>query len=439
MNILIVVQLLNSEYEIHHSQRTLNTRIFKGPGPEGRFQVPYVSGLHLSLPLLKDRLSVALKTRLGVGALCPAERAVLETALIDLHGDLPRRPATASRGGEKPSKWAQVRDLLFRSRALDSEETALGRLARLAGDMYSEDLMRRFGLHEWSHVEQGFGREWARFLPCSVFGPLLFDSGEHYREPTCYVKIWVHDIAARNGAGLGLAPRNFVSIPAQGWALDHLAFLTAAVGLDEKDNQGLSLMHAAILDRRPDVVRQLVVRGTLESGSTPLSLAIAYPEVGDAAEFLARYPGVRRYPLFRSLLSIVPGELINAKDENGETPLHILARYGDRETIEAALGVSEINPDSAADDGATPLANAVMEARVDVVKILAARRGVDIRSLRRPFGPLDMSPLDYAKQGAERKDVGVEYVEVLEFLRECFKGLGENLDECPSDEWDGET
>ncbi|EFQ27435.1 uncharacterized protein GLRG_01930 [Colletotrichum graminicola M1.001] len=404
--------------------------------------------------------------------------------------------------------------------------------------MYSEDLMRRFGLHEWFHVEQGFGRVWARFPPCSVFGPLLFDSGEHYREPRCYVKIWVHDIAARNGAGLGLAPRNFASIPSQGWTLDHLAFLTTAVGLDEKDNQGLSLMHAAILDRRPDIVRQLVVRGAeashwvrgrrfslfhfatavgcrdrylelrshpglapaeevrdrngmlplhvaalhgharvveaillanrhdvdyvnreaLESGSTPLFLAIAYPEVGDAAEFLARYPGVRftrvcgigrtalhmaashrRYPLFRYLLSVVPGGLINAEDANGETPLHMLARYGDRETMEAAPGGSEIDPDSAAGDGATPLANAVMEARVDAVKILAVRRGVDIRALRRPFGPLDMSPLDYAKQGAERKDVGVEYVEVLEFLRVCFKGLGENLDECQSDGQDGET
>ncbi|EFQ27434.1 uncharacterized protein GLRG_01929 [Colletotrichum graminicola M1.001] len=114
MNIITVVQLLNSECEIHHSQRTLHTRIFKGPGLEGQFQVPYVSSLHLSLPLLKDKLSVAFKTRLGGGALCPAERAVLETALADLHGDLPRRPAMASHGGEKPPKWAQVRDLLFR-------------------------------------------------------------------------------------------------------------------------------------------------------------------------------------------------------------------------------------------------------------------------------------------------------------------------------------
>ncbi|KAK2049552.1 ankyrin [Colletotrichum somersetense] len=555
MNILTVVQLLSSEYEIHRSQRTVNTRIFKGPGPEGQLRVPYVSSLHLSLPLLKDKLSAAFKTRLGREGLCPAERVVLETALVDLHGDLPRRPTTAGHGGSSPPKWAQVRDLLFRSRAASGSEGTGGlrQLARLAGEMYSEDLMRRFGLHDWAHVEQGFGREWARLLPRSVLGPLLFGGGggggEHYREPKCHVKIWAHDVAARNGAGLGLAPRDFASIPtaARKWSLDHhLAFLTAAVGLDEKDDQGLSLMHAAILDRRPDVVRQLVARGaraprrirrrrfsllhfaaavgcrdcylelrsqpglapaeeeedevrdregmlplhvaalhghagvveaTLSSanrhddadyvnretagpGWTPLALAIAYPEVGDAAELLARHPGVRfgrvcgdagqtalhvaaargKYPLFRSLLSVAPGGLINARDENGETPLHVLARRGDRETIEAALRVPEVDPDSAADDGTTPLANAVMEARLAAVEVLAGREGVDIRALRRPLGPFDMSPLDYAKQGAERKGVGIEHVKVLEFLKGCFEGLGETLDECPPlDEWDEEA
>ncbi|KAK2025662.1 ankyrin [Colletotrichum zoysiae] len=570
MNILTVVQLLSSEYEIHRSQRTVHTRIFEGPGPGGQLRVPYVSSLHLSLPLLKDKLSAAFRTRLGRDALCPAERVVLETALVDLHGDLPRRPTTtttAGRGGcSSPPKWAQVRDLLFRSRAAPGSEDAGGplrRLARLAGEMYSEDLMRRFGLHDWAHVEQGFGREWARLLPRSVFGQLLFASGggEHYREPKCHVKIWAHDVAARNGAGLGLSPRDFASVPAaaRGWSLDrHLGFLTAAVGLDERDDQGLSLMHAAVLDRRPDVVRQLLARGarpprrvrrrrfsllhfaaavgcrgcylelrshpglapaegeedevrdgegmlplhvaamhghagvveailsssasrrrddggddgddddadyvnreTAGPGWTPLALAIAYPEAGDAAELLARHPGVRfggvcgdagqtalhvaaargKHLLFRALLSAAPGGLINARDDNGETPLHVLARRGDRETIEAALGVPGVDPDPAADDGATPLANAVMEARPGAVEVLAGREGVDVRALRRPLGPFDMSPLDYARQGAERGGVaGGEHVRVLRFLRGCFEGLGETLDECPSlDGWDEEA
>ncbi|KAK1990489.1 ankyrin [Colletotrichum falcatum] len=541
MNILTVVQLLNSEYEIHHSQRAVHTRIFKSPWPHRRLEVPHVSSLHLSLPLLKDKLSIALKTRLGGGAPCPAERIVLETALVDLHGDLPRRPTTtaaASRDGGEPPRWAQLRDSLFRSRAapVGSETAGLRRLARLAGGMYSEDLMRRFGLREWSHVEQGFGREWAHLLPCSILGPLLFDGGggggEHhrYREPRCHLKTWVHDVAARSGAGLGLAPRDFAAIPgARAWTLDHLAFLTAAVGIDDEDNQGLSLVHAAILDRRPDVVRQLMARGanaprrirgrrfslfhfaaavgcaecylelrshlapaeeeevrdwngmlplhvaalhgharvveailsanrhdadyvnreTHGSGWTPLSLAIAHPEAGDAAELLARYPGVRfvgvcdtgqtalhvaasrgRRALFRSLLAVAPGALVNARTGDGETPLHILARRGDREAMEAALGVPGVDADAAAGDGATPLTYAVVEARLDAVKMLAARGDVDVGALRRPVGPLDVSPLDYAKREAESKDAGREYVKVLEFLRGRFDELGENFDEC---------
>ncbi|GKT43478.1 serine/threonine-protein phosphatase 6 regulatory ankyrin repeat subunit B [Colletotrichum spaethianum] len=395
--------------------------------------------------------------------------------------------------------------------------------------MYSEDLMMRFGLYEWSQVEQGFGSEWAHLLPYSVLGPLLFDSGEHYREPRCYVKIWIHDVVTREGSGFGLAPHDFASIPEQSWTLSDLAFLAVEVGLNEKDNQGLSLMHAAILDRRPDIVRQLIARGaklshrirgkrfslfhfaaavgcpdcylelrfhpdlapaeeirdrdgrlplhvaalhghtrvveailsancndadyvnseTSDSGQTALSLATTYPNNGDAAEFLARYPGVnfvvdrdmdqtvlhvaashRKYSLFQSLLSIVPGGLINTKNENGETPLHILARHGDRETLEACLRVPEVDPDMMAGDGSTPLANAVMEARVGAVKILAVREDVDIAALRRPLEPLGGSALDYAKQEAESNIMHKEYVNVLEFLRDKFEELAEDIDGC---------
>ncbi|OHW89435.1 ankyrin repeat protein [Colletotrichum incanum] len=539
MSILTVVQLLNSEYEIHHSQKTSLTHIFKLSGQDSQVQVPYVSSLHQSLPLLKDKLSLAFKARLGRGSLCLAERTVLETALVNLHGDLPQRPMTASDHAQKPSSWAQVCDLLFQARSLTTKSFSLRRLACLASDIYSEDLMRKFGLYNWSHVEQGFGSEWEHLLPHSVLGPLLFDSGEHYREPKSYVKIWIHDVVTREGSDIGFASQNFASIPAQSWTLSDLAFLVAEVGLGEKDNQGLSLIHAAILDRRPDIVRQLIMRGakvshrirgkrfslfhfaaavgcqdsylelrfhpdlapaeetrdrngmlplhvaalhghtrvveailsanchdadyvnreTSESGQTALSLALTYPDVGDTAEFLARYPGVnllvdrdmdqtalhvavshRKYSLFQSLLSFVPGEMINKKNENGETPLHILARYGDRETIEAALRVPEVDPDLVAGDESTPLVNAVMEARVDAVKILAVRGDVDIAALRRPLEPLGVSALDYAKQEAERDVAHMEYCEVLKFLRDNFEELAEDFnDSALSEDSDGDV
>ncbi|GJC77439.1 serine/threonine-protein phosphatase 6 regulatory ankyrin repeat subunit B [Colletotrichum liriopes] len=445
---------------------------------------------------------------------------------------------TARHNAEEPPIWAQVRDLLFRARSVATNTTSLRQLACLASGMYSEKLMKKFGLYEWAHVEQGFGSEWAQLLPNSIFGPLLFNSGEHYREASCYVKIWIHDIVTREGFGIGLAPHGFASIPAQSWTLSDLAFLAAEVGLDEKDSQGLSLIHAAILDRRPDIVQQLILRGarvshrirgkrfslfhfaaavgcqdcylelrlhpdlapaeeirdrngmlplhvaalhghtrvieaillanchdadyvnheTSESGQTALSLALTYPDVGDTAEFLARYPGVnllvdrdmdqtalhvavshRRYSLFQSLLSIVPGELINKKNENGETPLHMLARYGDRETIEAALRVPEVDPDSVAGDKSTPLANAVMEARVDAVEILAVRGDVDVAALRRPLEPLGVSALNYAKQEAERDVANREYCKVLKFLRDNFEELKEDFDDyVMSEDSDGE-
>ncbi|KAK6206831.1 ankyrin-2 ankyrin [Colletotrichum tabaci] len=545
MNILTVVQLLNGEYEIHHSQRTLLSRIFdpqtsskgslhgESPASGGQRPVPYVSSLHQSLPLLKDKLSLVFKARLGQGGLASVDRTVLEAALVNLHTDLPRRPMMAGHDTVKSPGRAHLRDLLLAMRSRASEPIPLSQLAVLVSDMYSENLMREFGLYHWSHVEQGFGSEWAKLLGYSVLGSLLFESGEHYREARSYVKIWIHDVIARDGTGIGLAANDLASVPSQSWSLDSLAFLTDEVGINEKDNQGLSLIHAAILDRRPDIVRELVLRGarvshrirgkwfslfhfaaavgcqdcylelrghpdlapaeetrdrdgtlplhvaalrghirvveailsanchdaeyvnreTSQSGQTALSLAIAYPGTNDTAKFLAGYAGVdfvvdrdmnqtalhvaashRKSSLFRALLSIVPQGLINARNENGETPLHMLARYGDQEPLEAALGVPGVEPDLEAGDGSTPLVNAVMEARADAVKMLAVRGDVNVAALRRPLEPLGVSALDYAKQIVERDGIHVEHAKVLRFLRENFAELADDLSGCSASE-----
>ncbi|WQF78707.1 Putative zn(2)Cys(6) fungal-type DNA-binding domain, ankyrin repeat-containing domain superfamily [Colletotrichum destructivum] len=545
MNILTVVQLLNGEYEIHHSQRTLLSRIFdpqtssKGslhwdsPASSGQRPIPYVSSLHQSLPLLKDKLSLAFKARLGQGGLSSVDRTVLEAALVDLHTDLPQRPIMAGHDAVKSPSQTHLCDLLLAVRSLALEPIPLNQLAGLASDMYSENLMRKFGLYHWSHVEQGFGPEWAKLLGYSVLGSFLFESGEHYREARSYVKIWIHDVVARDGMGVGLAANDLASFPAQSWSLDSLAFLTDEVGLNEKDNQGLSLMHAAILDRRPDIVCQLISRGarvpnrirgkrfsllhfaaavgcqncylelrghpdlapaeeirdrdgmlplhvaalrghtrvvetilsanhqdveyvnreTLQSGQTALSLAIAYPETNDTAELLAGYAGVdfvvdrdmnqtalhvaashKKSFFFRALLSIVPQGLINARNEDGETPLHMLARYGDQETLEAALGVPGVEPDLEAGDGSTPLVNAVMEARAGAVEVLAVRGDVNVAVLQRPLEPPGVSALDYAKQIVERDGIHVEHAKVLRYLRENFVELADDLNDYSASE-----
>ncbi|KAJ0167029.1 hypothetical protein CTA2_4733, partial [Colletotrichum tanaceti] len=96
--------LLHGEYEIHHTQRTLPARILDPQTPskgslcwdisasDGQRALPYVSSLHQSLPLLKDKLSVVFNDRLAQGDLSTVDRTVLEAALVDLHTDLPRRP-----------------------------------------------------------------------------------------------------------------------------------------------------------------------------------------------------------------------------------------------------------------------------------------------------------------------------------------------------------
>lgn len=545
INILTVVQLLNGEYEIHHSQRTLLSQIFyrqasfegsphgDNPASGGQRPVPYVSSLNQSLPLLKDKLSLAFKAGLGQGGLSPVDRTVLETALVDLHTDLPRLPTMAGQDTVRSPSRAHLCDLLLEVRSRGSERIPLNRLVVLASDMYSENLVRKFGLYHWSHVEQGFGPEWAKLLGYSVLASLLFESGEHYREARSYVKIWIHDVVARDGMGIGLTANDLASFPSQSWSLDSLAFLTDEVGLNEKDNQGLSLIHAAILDRRPDIVRELVLRGarvshrirgkrfslfhfaaavgcqdcylelrghpdlapaeetrdrdgmlplhvaalrghtrvvkailsanchdaeyvnreTSESRQTALSLAIAYPGTNDTAKFLAGYAGVdfvvdrdmnqsalhvaashRKSSLFRTLLSTVPQGLINARNENGETPLHMLARYGDQETLEAVLGAPGVEPSLEAGDGSTPLVNAVMEARADAVKMLAVRGDVNVAALRWPLEPLGVSALDYAKQIVERDGIHVEHAKVLRFLRENFAEFADDLSGCSASE-----
>lgn len=552
MDILTAVQLLNSECEIQHQQRMFLTPIldfqkssFDSPSRQIQMQVqlPYVSSLHQSLPLLKDRLSLAFKARLGFEAPCLAERILLETALFDLYGELPVRPTavaatttTTTIGNRGVAKESLIRtrlcNLLFRSRSGLLEAVALREMVSLCASLASKlpALMKRLGLYEWSYVDQGFGSEWEKLLPFAVVGRLLFDSREIYRGPGSYAKIWAHDIITREGADVAVDAYHLASIPRDSWSLDDLAFLTDNVGLDQKDNQSLTLLHVAILDRRPDVVRRLIqggarashrIRGkrfslfhfaaavgyeesykelhshrdlvqaeevrdrngmlplhiaalrghtrmveailsanydkpdyvnreTSSAGQTALHLAIARSEKDETAVFLARYPGVdllvdrevrqtalhvaasrKKYSLFYMFLCEAPGELVNMQNEDGETPLHILARHGDRGPIEAALRVPYIQADLTADDGFTPLINAVMEAEADAVQILAGRPDVDVSALRRSLEPFGQSAIQHARQVVDGGGVrSEEYGKILRFLRDNFEELAVDIDTC---------
>ncbi|OHF04074.1 ankyrin-2 ankyrin [Colletotrichum orchidophilum] len=547
MDMLTAVQLLNSVYEVHHHQRASLIDILdfqkapcqsNGPGSQAQLEVPYVSGLHQSLPLLKDRISVSLKTSLRCGGpTCLAERMLFEDTLVDLHGDLPKRPMVTGRVERHQLLLReQICDLLFRSRSSVSETITLKAVVSLSTTLSSRlpALMKKFGLYDWSYVEQGFGPEWEKLLPHAVVGCLLFGPGDLYSGAMSYAKIWAHDILVKEGAKYLLAAHDLALIPskASSWSLEDLAFLTDHVGPDPKDNQGLTLLHAAILDRRPDVMRRLlepggakpwhrifrkrfslfhfaasvgceacyaelrchtelqpaeetrdrngllpfhiaalrgqvrvveailiahyngeeedeedyVNRETSESGHTALYLAIARADDDATARFLAMYPGVdflvdrqvrqtalhvaasgKRYSLFRFLLSRVPEELLNTQNEDGETALQILVRHGDRETLNSALDIPSIEPDVTANDGSTPLVEAVMNANAGAVEVLVGCPGVDITALRRPLEPFGFSALEHITQEADGNDGSGGYVEILECLRVRCPELEEDL------------
>ncbi|KAG7042531.1 ankyrin-2 ankyrin [Colletotrichum scovillei] len=546
MDILTAVQLLNSVYEVHHHQRTSLLDILdfqktpcqsNGPGTQAQLDVPYVSGLHQTLPLLKDRISIALKTRLGHGkTTCLAERMLFENTLTELHSNLPKRPIID--GPVEPHKLLireQISDLMFRSRSSMSEIITLKAIVSLSTTLSSRlpILLKKFDLYDWSYVEQGFGPEWEKLVPHAVVGCLLFAPGDLYSDSQPYAKIWAHDILVKEGAKYPILARDLALIPPRirNWSLKELAFLTDHVGPDLKDNQGLTLVHAAILDRRPDIVHQLlepggakpwhrifrrrfslfhfaasvgcescyaelrchpeirpaeetrdrngmlplhvaalrgqvnvveailkahfdgaegneeyVNRETSEAGHTALYLAIARAEDDATARFLAMYPGVdflvdrqvrqtalhvaasrKRHGLLRFLLCRAPEHQLNVQNEDGETALHIIARHGDRETLNAVLDLPSIELDVTANDGSTPLVDAVTNGNMVAMEALIGCPGVDITALRRPLEPFGFSALEHILQEANGNDGSGGYVDILECLRVRCPELEDDL------------
>ncbi|KAK1486008.1 ankyrin-2 ankyrin [Colletotrichum costaricense] len=424
---------------------------------------------------------------------------------------------------------------MFRSRSSMSETITLKAIVSLSTTLSSRlpILLKKFDLYDWSYVEQGFGPEWEKLVPHAVVGCLLFAPGDLYSDSQPYAKIWAHDILVKEGAKYPIVARDLALIPpkSSSWSLKELAFLTDHVGPDLKDSQGLTLVHAAILDRRPDIVHQLlepggakpwhrifrrrfslfhfaasvgcescyaelrchpeirpaeetrdrngmlplhvaalrgqvnvveailkahfdgaeeneeyVNRETSEAGHTALYLAIARAEDDATARFLAMYPGVdflvdrqvrqtalhvaasrKRHGLLRFLLSRAPEHQLNVQNEDGETALHIIARHGDRETLNAVLDLPSIELDVTANDGSTPLVDAVTNGNMEAMEALIGCPGVDITALRRPLEPFGFSALEHILQEANGNDGSGGYVDILECLRVRCPELEDDL------------
>ena len=92
-------------------------------------------------------------------------------------------------------------------------------------------------------------------------------------------------------------------------------------------------------------------------------------------------------------------ELINSKDENGDTPLHAAAAWTNRDVVSLLLAhKADVN---ARDNlGATPLHGAALQGRTDVVELLLAN-GADVNAKDKTGG----TALRWAQTFETNKDV----------------------------------
>ncbi|KZL78781.1 ankyrin repeat protein [Colletotrichum tofieldiae] len=186
-----------------------------------------------------------------------------------------------------------------------------------------------------------------------------------------------------------------------------------------RDVNGLLPLHHAILEGQFSLVKAILAQHSenpgyvnkeqTKTGKTALCLAIEVLGY-ELVMFLAQCPGVdflvnratketalnlmagnlhddnkRELDLFQHLLLLAPEDNINLQDENGETPLHLLAKCCNWGTMQHVLSMPFIQPDVRDHDGYTPLINAALWRNLDAVKALAIRRDVDPFALRRPI------------------------------------------------------
>lgn len=179
-----------------------------------------------------------------------------------------------------------------------------------------------------------------------------------------------------------------------------------------------------------------------DMGETTFMQAARYGKL-DVVQFLLDYPGVdiaafdddgetalfhacENVDMFRLILSKLPDGFLNALDEDGDTPLHWLAKYAGRKAMQTVLGLSCILPDKADKIGCTPLCDAVKSGNLEAVKVLGIRRDVDVTKLCKTPAWLGSgeSVIQKAKNGARK---GNEISQILDWLKLHCKELEADL------------
>ncbi|XP_033736705.1 serine/threonine-protein phosphatase 6 regulatory ankyrin repeat subunit A-like isoform X2 [Pecten maximus] len=170
-----------------------------------------------------------------------------------------------------------------------------------------------------------------------------------------------------------------------------LAFLRKGVPLHMPNKSGAICLHAAAMKGHTNVVRSLLTKGAsvdskTKDGYTPLHLAVEYckPQVvqmllGFGAQVELKGGQAQETPLHIAArtkegekcgeMLLKSGANVNASQENGETAMHIAARYGQLKMVIALLEDGG-NPTQQSKIGETPLHVAVRHCHLEVTKEL---------------------------------------------------------------------
>ncbi|KAF4880060.1 Ankyrin-1 [Colletotrichum siamense] len=176
---------------------------------------------------------------------------------------------------------------------------------------------------------------------------------------------------------------------------------------------------------------------------TPLMLAAQSGQY-DVVQYLLGYPGVdiaasdnygktalyhaeENGDIFPLILSKLPDGYFNAPDEDGDTPLHWLAKYAGRKAMQTLLGLSSVLPDKANRKGKTPLCYAVEGGNLEAVKVLGIRRDVDVTKLSKTQGWYYGSTESIIQRAKDVAQKGDEFSQILDWLKLHCKELEADL------------